>query len=523
MMHRRYITIWVAVAFIWVIGIARAQNGGIVDYGAVVTGELTDAIALQTYTFAGEADDFVMFTVFPADRTLYPLLTLANAAGDPIATSGGDQGLFNRDAIMMAVRLPRTDVYTLDVGRVQGQGLYVLRVDGLPTADNVIPPGDPVLVEISPDAPFQTLQFVGGLLRLNATTPDFGFIAEVFSREGHIATLRGGTVQDVALSLPVLSNDVYNVVIYATNPTSSGQMLFFLEDVLAGDLPVVSASGCTVVIQGLGANVRTAPGIENDVITTLSARDEVPVLGRNEAWLKVQLDDGRVGWMFIEGGAGRGTCDALPILPLEPITPAPLDPQGGLLTMVDLPTSTPFIPTNTPTPPPTNTPTPPPSPTPTDTPPPTATFTPTLTSTPTLTPTVGATATPLATATAVLGGADATTVIDSMTALLDAQGGEVFAGTVTTDEPSDEIQWEIAVADAEIPVQMAFTCAGDNIQAVTFNVSIGTTPPLTYRCGEQISFVVTPDANNTGVVRVSAGSGETFANWQVEFFIAGGS
>ncbi|MEM6528042.1 MAG: hypothetical protein AAF653_07085 [Chloroflexota bacterium] len=177
----------------------HAQDGGLVAYGALVNGELTDELSLVEYTFAGSAGDMVLFTAMPTTRDLFPLLTLQNAAGDVIATSNLEQGLYNRNGATLALRLAAGGTYTLTVGRLQGTGPYTLRVDGLATAENVLPVGEPLLVNLSPENPFQTFQYGGGLLRMNAIDAESGYIAEVFSREGQVGRLYGSIAQDVSI------------------------------------------------------------------------------------------------------------------------------------------------------------------------------------------------------------------------------------------------------------------------------------------------------------------------------------
>ncbi len=44
-------------------------------------------------------------------------------------------------------------------------------------------------------------------------------------------------------------------------------------------------------------NLRTAPGADRRIITTIATGDQVRVLEEGENWTRVQVDDGREGWI----------------------------------------------------------------------------------------------------------------------------------------------------------------------------------------------------------------------------------
>ena len=489
------------------------QNGGMIAYGALITGQLDGTRPAVTYSFTGASGELALVTVIPASRELAPALILQDATtAQTIATSQGDQGVFNRYGASLAVRLPADGVYTLTVGSVSGAGAYVLRFDGLPAPDNLLPPGEPLLADITPEVPFQVFATAGGVLRLNATTADFGFVAEVFSRTGHMATLRGGPLQDAAVALPELANATYTVIVYATHPTAAGTVLFFVDDVGTEDVPVVSASGCSLIVspESFGANVRLGPGLDFAIITTLPVRTEVPVTGRNDPWLTIQLADGREGWVFNEVGAAQGTCDQLPTVPAAPFPAQPLAGENPVVD-VNLQTSTPFIPTDTPTPTPTNTPTFTPTltatatftPTATFTLTPTFTFTPTFTPTPTatLTPTLPATDTPAPAPTEAVAATPVTSVADvPFDVVIGAAPVTALSGQLTAEDTLDVVNWVVDTSAGDRVVQVVFTCVSG---AATFAVSVGASPALTYNCDDGLTFTATAAANNSGAIRAS--------------------
>ncbi|MEL7236887.1 MAG: SH3 domain-containing protein, partial [Chloroflexota bacterium] len=323
----------------------------------------------------------------------------------------------------------------------------------------------------------------------------------------------GSIAQDVSISLPLLEEDFYTVVLYATNPTSTGSVLFFLEDMLASDVPVVSPTGCIFVVNAdqFGANIRTFPDLDSELVTTLPIRTEIPVLGRNGAWLNVQLVDGRTGWVFNEAGLGRGTCDSVPLfLDLPPQT-APLAVDGAPLRPLNVETSTPFIPTDTPTPTATSTFTPTPTFTftPTFTPTPTATFTPTLTPTATSTPTV--TPTPTLTETPTQQAVDES----DQTLIVNPASTASVAGTIGRGDTTDTVTWQVQNAGADLPVTFTFECTGINIESLVFRVSVGNAPPLPYRCNERVEFTSSATANNLGQIEVISEAPDAGVDWLV--------
>jgi uncharacterized protein YgiM (DUF1202 family) len=44
-------------------------------------------------------------------------------------------------------------------------------------------------------------------------------------------------------------------------------------------------------------NLRTGPGTERRIMTTISTGDRVTVLDRTEEWIQVRIADGREGWI----------------------------------------------------------------------------------------------------------------------------------------------------------------------------------------------------------------------------------
>jgi N-acetylmuramoyl-L-alanine amidase len=45
------------------------------------------------------------------------------------------------------------------------------------------------------------------------------------------------------------------------------------------------------------ANVRTGPSVSSAIVTQLAYGKEVPILGQQDDWYRIRLDDGRDGWV----------------------------------------------------------------------------------------------------------------------------------------------------------------------------------------------------------------------------------
>lgn len=54
----------------------------------------------------------------------------------------------------------------------------------------------------------------------------------------------------------------------------------------------------TLVVKGTRVNIRSGPGTNYSILTTLSRGEEVKGLGKQGQWYQVQLSDGKVGWVY---------------------------------------------------------------------------------------------------------------------------------------------------------------------------------------------------------------------------------
>jgi len=79
----------------------------------------------------------------------------------------------------------------------------------------------------------------------------------------------------------------------------AGMLLLLLGLALAAPLPPLSAQQlpCMMVVPGRFINVRKGPGTGYDQIATLYKGDRVEAERKYRNWLRVVLDDGRIGWV----------------------------------------------------------------------------------------------------------------------------------------------------------------------------------------------------------------------------------
>lgn len=89
--------------------------------------------------------------------------------------------------------------------------------------------------------------------------------------------------------------------------------------------------GQELVVQGDGVNIRSGPGTNHNVLAQVSRGTRLPFIERSADWYKVQLPDGKTGWIIAwyvsEGGSPSSSAPAPPApSPAPPASPAPSAP-----------------------------------------------------------------------------------------------------------------------------------------------------------------------------------------------------
>lgn len=73
-------------------------------------------------------------------------------------------------------------------------------------------------------------------------------------------------------------------------------MIFFILLLTMGSF-IVLANENTVVVEADILNVRYGPGLSHEVLTKAEEKDRLYVLGEENKWYKVQLENGNIGWV----------------------------------------------------------------------------------------------------------------------------------------------------------------------------------------------------------------------------------
>jgi hypothetical protein len=90
-------------------------TGGVLNYGEMVTGEITDNNFRQFWTFRGAAGDIVDLVMTATGGDLDAYLALTGPSGNILATT--DTGGMGRDAGLFSFRLPASGIYTVTARR----------------------------------------------------------------------------------------------------------------------------------------------------------------------------------------------------------------------------------------------------------------------------------------------------------------------------------------------------------------------------------------------------------------------
>lgn len=120
-------------------GTAGDTGDHVLSYGAVVTGEITDAQPEVVYTFAGRTGDRVTVRMEALDATLDPLLILADAEGNLILRDDDSAG--NLNALIDSHLLTQEGEYTIIATRFGGEngssrGRFELILAGVPVSQS---------------------------------------------------------------------------------------------------------------------------------------------------------------------------------------------------------------------------------------------------------------------------------------------------------------------------------------------------------------------------------------------------
>lgn len=345
------ITLVVALA-VGLFNAARVQaQGGVIAYGQVVSGSLTEQNPLAIYAFQGVEGQLIAAQVIGIPPAMKPTISLLSPSGQPIANSAEQAYLFSTDA-QVSARLPQSGLYSLvinDAGGAVGQFILRLALRGegqLP----VIPANLPTPIALSAEAPSQTYRVQADALnpaQLSIITLDGAvFAVEVLSSSGRsLASFDG--LAEVNVKLPAAE---YFYLIVTRLQSSAGSNLIVslgsagvaapaipptpVPPVIAPQPTVQAPSGSTGTCQAFAngvVNVRAGPGTQYATLTQLSAGQGVVISGVNSNWYAVSIPSFGIGWVSGSVVTLQGACGNLPFTPFTASgAPATATPLTGL-------------------------------------------------------------------------------------------------------------------------------------------------------------------------------------------------
>ncbi len=299
------VVILVVVLAVGLFNATRVQaQGGVIAYGQVVSGSLTEQNPLAIYAFQGVEGQLIAAQVIGIPPAMKPTINLLSPSGQPLANSAEKAYLFSTDA-QVSARLPQSGLYSLVINDASGAvGQFILRLalrgEGeLP----VIPANLPTPIALSAEAPSQTHRLQADALnptQLSIITLDGAvFAVEVLSSSGRsLASFDG--LAEVNVKLPAAE---YFYLIVTRLQSSAGRNLIVslssagvavpaipptpAPPVIAPPITVQAPSGSTGTCQAFAngvVNVRAGPGTQYATLTQLSAGQSVVITGVNSNW-----------------------------------------------------------------------------------------------------------------------------------------------------------------------------------------------------------------------------------------------
>ena len=494
MKHRT--SVWflgLLVLLLIVMGAPVSAQGTALPDGAGVISALDANAPFQFYTVTLAAGDLVSLRVASLNPgAMLPTLSINSPAGQQLAFSSGDPTSPATGSARIDLRVEQPGAYTVQVGSSNnGAGQFVIHADILQGTE-MIPLTGPAVIQFNPQ---QTVVAVS-IPQNPANAVDFTVVGGetrlYVALHGVDGTLRSVDTVEGTLTTPIAAGSMmYTAII--TNMDGSTATAQVGTTSITGDIPpppTVNATVCTITTGGGGTNLRSGPGTNYAVITTLPAATSYPVTGQNSGWYTIDYL-GEVGWLASSVTTLSGPCSGLPFVEAPAVTqPTSLPPTNTAPTVTPSTNVSGTQPTmTTPTVQPTDD-----AGTQPTIVPPTAQ---TTTAPPTVQPTTAQAAQQVAPS-------DSAFFVD-----VNIKNGQATQSDVVSypdGDTVDEIFWDIVGFDSITTagdLQVIISCTGDGTDSVTF-FSSGSN----YACGDTFSRTVTNDSDS-GLIRVTATSGDS--------------
>lgn len=336
-----------AVIFIFLIAGAVLAQPATLTYGSGVTDKIDAATPQGFFNFSGATGDLVTVYIVSHTPGFSPTISLLGPTGQQIGY--GSQDVFtpvNADA-SITYRLQQDGFYTILVGSLTGApGTYTIVLDaaepavstvldtGLETRIN-IPPGAAAIHYSIPADNTVTLTVQG--------VEGFPFTALVRDYNGRPIAVVGSGVVRASFELPA-ADGPYMLEVAAAAPELTGDVVINTggpsTTVSQPSAPQPSDSGapppatteeaaapppsdvCTASASAGPVNMRSGPGTDYAIVSSLPQGQYIIVTGQNSGWYYGQYG-GQNGWVAGSVTVLNGPCSAVPFREAPPTTGVP--------------------------------------------------------------------------------------------------------------------------------------------------------------------------------------------------------
>ena len=334
--------IYVLVLMLMVALSAPVQAQGVLNYGDTIVGSLSAQAPLAFFTFNGTVGDRVTVVAIGITPDLDPAVSLNSPSQQQLANNDNDTTSADTTDARVTLTLAQTGLHTILVNSVTGvPGDFLIRVFGQPAVaitDVSNTPATVVLGEATQVFSFDADPFAPVTLNISTVAPGLGFSSRIFDDDGQpLALLSGSDLAPVSLNIPP-GTGTYTVELTSITPDIAGQV--FVSIGTAPGQPVqqpptipppaateevtVTDDVCNIGAQtSASVNVRSGPGIDFAVWTTLDAGERLIVTGVFNTWFRVDVPGIGPGWARRDVLTTFGPCDIVPVVSIADVPVLP--------------------------------------------------------------------------------------------------------------------------------------------------------------------------------------------------------
>ncbi len=335
------------------LGTSFAQDSAVVNYGTSTVGNIPADGASTAFSFTGNAGDLVTARVVGLTPGMDPNLMLSGPSQEMLASNDNTLLLPSASDSEIVSRLMTSGSHTLTISGTAGDFLLWLQVrppvQTMPLSLDV-----PTVVALPAQTANQVFVFNtdpsrATTLLIDAEPFNLNAFVEVRDSAGQLISLLG-KVDNACLSFG--PGDAVNEVMIHGSAEAVGQVTVTVSDTpcafapepIVYDVqtiafqPIPIANVCAASSY-LNVNIRSGPGLNYPIISTLIAYSPIQVIGISQDgnWYAVQWGSFQ-GWLAASVTFVVGPCDALPVV--QPPSPPALTPTPGVIIVTATPTST---------------------------------------------------------------------------------------------------------------------------------------------------------------------------------------